>query len=286
MKRLIVTADDFGLSEPVNEAVEEAHRVGILTAASLMVTAEAAQDAVRRAKALPKLGVGLHLVFLHGVPALSPSFIPDLVGPDGRFLEDAVGFGVRLFFLPSVRRQLEAEMRAQLGLFAATGLPLDHVNGHLHFHQHPVVVGLLARLAEQYGIKAVRLPQEPPLVSWRAQREGLWRRFSSWLISANRMRVMRKRLAGAGIACNDHVFGLFDSGAMTGERIDRILKALPEGVSEIYCHPASRVWEGVGGFPEDYLCVEEFKALADPERLRRLRRDGVELIPFGALTGK
>ena len=98
MKRLIVTADDFGLSNPVNEAVELAHTRGILTAASLMVTAPAAADAVTRARRLPELGVGLHLVFVDGIPALPPTQIPDLVGKDGRFHRDPTRFGVRLFF--------------------------------------------------------------------------------------------------------------------------------------------------------------------------------------------
>ena len=106
MKRLIVTADDFGLSNPVNEAVELAHTRGILTAASLMVTAPAAADAVTRARRLPELGVGLHLVFVDGIPALPPTQIPDLVGKDGRFHRDPTRFGVRLFFSPRLQHQV------------------------------------------------------------------------------------------------------------------------------------------------------------------------------------
>ena len=147
LKRLIVTADDFGLTPGVNEAVEEGHRRGILTAASLMVTGEAAEDAVRRAKRMPRLGVGLHLVLVDGTPMLSADRIPELVGPDGRFSADIFAIGVRIFCHRAARRQVAAEIRAQLEAFRRTGLALDHVNAHHHFHLHPTVQKELLRLA-------------------------------------------------------------------------------------------------------------------------------------------
>jgi hopanoid biosynthesis associated protein HpnK len=284
VKRLIVTADDFGLAVPVNEAVEQAYSNGILTAASLMVTAPAAADAVERARRLPALGVGLHLVFVDGRPALPPAQIPDLVGPDGRFLNDPVRIGIKLFFLTAVQRQVEAEMRAQLECFRATGLPLDHVDGHHHFHQHPTVVSLIIRMAPEYDIQAVRLPHEPLWPSWRAQREGFIHRFWSWLLAASRTTGMKQRLRAAGLACNDYIFGLYDSGRMTPERINRFLAELPEGVSELYCHPATRKWQAIDGLPDDYQCVEECEALAASGHRERLWRAGVELTRFAELT--
>ena len=98
MRRLIVTADDFGLAVEVNQAVEAAHRDGILTGASLMVGAPAAADAVARAKALPSLKVGLHVVLVDGRPVLPPAAVPDLVGPDGAFIDDMPRAGVSFFF--------------------------------------------------------------------------------------------------------------------------------------------------------------------------------------------
>jgi hopanoid biosynthesis associated protein HpnK len=285
-RRLIVTADDFGLALPVNEAVEEAYTHGILTAASLMVTAPAAADAVARARRLPGLGVGLHLVLVQGLPALPAAAIPDLVGPDGRFPTDPVRIGMRIFFEPAVRRQAEAEIRAQLELFRATGLPLDHVNGHHHFHQHPSLVGCLLRLAPEYGIRAVRLPVEPPLASYRAQGEGLAGRFLGWLFSAARCLGMGRRLRRTGIACNDHLFGLHESGRMTEARVARFLEELPAtGVAEIYAHPASRPCPLPDGLPDSYQCVAEYRALASPVLRTRLAALGVERIPFAALGG-
>lgn len=282
---LIVTADDFGLALPVNDAVETAHREGILTAASLMVAAPAAEDAVRRARRLPGLGVGLHLMLMDGRPMLPPRVIPDLVGPDGRLLTDPVKIGVKLFFDREVQRQAEAEIRAQCARFMASGLPLDHVNGHHHFHQHPTVVGMLIRLAPEFGIKAVRMPIEPPGPAFRAQGDAALIRYLGWFFSAARLLRMRERLNEAGIAVNDAMFGLYDTGRMTADRLDRYLAARPAaGSTEIYCHPAVRRWIGPDALPEHYRCVEEFAAIADPARRARLAREGVRLMSFAGLA--
>ena len=122
-----MTGDDFGLTVSVNEAVEIAHRDRVLRAASLMVGGSAAEDAVERARRLPGLRVGLHLVLVEGRPVLPPAQLPDLVDADGEFSRDLVAAGFRFFFRPGARRQLAAEIRAQFEAFRATGLGLDHV---------------------------------------------------------------------------------------------------------------------------------------------------------------
>jgi len=282
-KRLICTADDFGLALPVNEAVEEAHRNGILTCASLMVTGTAATDAIRRARAMPALGVGLHLVLVDGCPALPPDEIPDLVDADGRFHRKPAMIGTRIFFQKRLQQQVEREIRAQFALFRESGLALDHVNAHHHFHQHPTIVGMLLRMAEEFGIRSVRWPVEPPLPSWRAQRQRLLFRSAAWLCSAARLLRMQQRLNRAGIGCNDAMFGLYDSGDMTPERVERFLRMLPDGVSEIYCHPATRSWQGTDTLPPDYRCVEEFQAMADPAMRKRLEQAGVKRVSFAGM---
>src|ERR1700761_7238600 len=161
MIRLIVTSDDFGASLTVNEAVELAHTQGILTAASLMVAGDAAADAMARAKRLPTLGVGLHLVLVEGRPMLPASQVPDLIDATGHFRTNMALAGVNFFFRPQVRRQLAAEIEAQFAAFAATGLPLDHVNAHKHFHLHPTIAGLILSIGARYGLAAARAPIEP-----------------------------------------------------------------------------------------------------------------------------
>src|SRR5271167_461114 len=148
-RRLIVNADDFGLSHSVNEAVIRARGEGILTTASLMVNERGFDEAVKLAKENPQLGVGLHLTLLMGHSALPPEKIPNLVNARGEFSGKPVATGFRYFFERDLREQLRAEIHAQFEKFHATGLPLDHVNGHLHLHLHPVVFQILMKDAMQ-----------------------------------------------------------------------------------------------------------------------------------------
>ncbi|WP_430390015.1 hopanoid biosynthesis-associated protein HpnK [Dyella sp. 20L07] len=222
--RLIVTADDFGLHEAVNEAVERGYREGVLRAASLMVTAPAAAEAIARARNLPGLAVGLHLVLADGKAALPPSQIPGLVDGDGNFGSRMLTDGVRFFFLPRIRQQLAAEIRAQFEAFAASGLSLDHVNAHKHFHLHPTVLSLLLSIGRDYGLRAVRLPAEPGMGPW----------LRPWLA------LMRRRLRRAGVHYNDHVFGMRHSGEMDEQVVLEVVQQLPDGLTELYLHPAVR----------------------------------------------
>ncbi len=244
--RLIFTADDFGLHEAVNAAVERGHREGVLCAASLMVSAPAAADAVRRARRMPGLAVGLHLVLADGNATLPAQRIPALVDARGQFNSAMVRNGVRYFFLPHVRRQLAAEIRAQFEAFAATGLPLDHVNAHKHFHLHPTILSLLLSIGGEFGLRAVRLPAEPGNSPW----------LGPWLA------LMRRRLDRTGIIHNDHVFGLRHSGAMDEAVLLDILERLPHGLSEVYLHPATRNDLSLG--MRHYRHSDELAALLSP----------------------
>jgi chitin disaccharide deacetylase len=232
--RVVFTADDFGLSESVNEAVERAHRDGILNAASLMVAGPAAADAVRRARALPSLRVGLHLVAIEGPAVLPAAEIPDLVDAQGQFPADRFRLGVNYFFRPRVRRQLAAEIRAQFAAFAATRLPLDHANAHKHMHLHPTVGRLMIDIGRAFGLRAVRVPAEPPAVVARCgTRVGPGgHALYHWT------RLLRRQARAAAMATNDHCFGLAWSGHMTVDRLRHLMAELPEGASEIYFHPA------------------------------------------------
>ena len=146
MKRLVVTADDFGRAVGVNEAIEEAFTRGVVTATSLMVAEPMAADAAERAKRLQGLRVGLHLVLVDGRPVLAPERVPDLVDSQGLFRQSLLRASIAFLLSPAVRRQLAMEIEAQFDAFARTGLALDHVNAHRHVHLHPVVAGLLLRL--------------------------------------------------------------------------------------------------------------------------------------------
>ena len=249
---------------PVNEAIEQACQTGILTAASLMMSAPATGDAIERARRLPNLGVGLHLVLVDGCPLLPSSAIPDLVGADGRFSTHFVRTGINIFFRSSTQRQVEAEIRAQFQAFQKTGLLLDHVNGHHHYHQHPTVLKIIIKLAREFNVRAVRVPYEPFLISWLARREGMLRRLTSALFQRHRTSRMKTMLKRANISYNDCMFGLNDSGHMNSSVLQQFLAHLPRGISELYCHPATSRWTGVDALPDSYVCEQEFEGLIDP----------------------
>jgi hopanoid biosynthesis associated protein HpnK len=283
MRRLIVTGDDFGLAVPVNEAIEAAHRDGILTAASLMVGAPASADAVERARRLPGLGVGLHLVLVEGRPLLPPEQVPLLVDAAGELPTRLVHAGLRFFFRPGVRRQLEAEIRAQFRAFRETGLALDHVNTHNHIHLHPTVLGLILDVGRDFGLKAVRLPREPAGPSWRAARKGLaGRLLQDWLLFPW-LALLRARLARAGIRSNARVFGLHDSGGMETDLVLRLLAELPEGVTEMYFHPATRRCPEIDRHMAGYRHEDELRALLSPEVRAAVQSSSIERIAFGDL---
>jgi hopanoid biosynthesis associated protein HpnK len=264
----------------VNEAIEEAHRRGILTTASLMVGVRATADAVERARRLPSLKVGLHLVLVDGSPILPPEVIPDLVNRKGKFSSHLVCAGTHFFFRRQVRRQLEAEIRAQFEAFRKTGLLLDHVNAHHHMHLHPTVLGLVLKVGRDYGMRAMRLPYEPLLPSWRASRNELLWRTGTCLLLSPWISLLKRRFRRARVHSNDFVFGMNDSGRMNLDLVLRFLRQLPPGVTEIYFHPTIPEIDRGG---KDSCNQAEYEALTSPELRQALLASGIQLIAFSDL---
>ena len=257
-KFLIITADDFGLHEAVNEAVEQASRSGVLTAASLMVGAPATADAVRRAHTLPQLRIGLHLVLADGCAVLAPHLIPALVDAAGRMDSQMFAKAVRYFLLPQVRLQVAAEVRAQFSAFAQTGLVLDHVNVHKHFHLHPSLLEIVLRIGREFGLSAVRVPYEP---MWFAARGAGWLSSVNAALLAPWMSWMKYRLHRARILHNDSIFGVAASGAMDEAKLLEIIARLPMGITEIYLHPGTRSGGSLAASMSKYRHADELAAL-------------------------
>lgn len=279
MRQLVVTADDFGLATEVNDAVEIAHTEGILTAASLMVGSAAAADAVSRAKRLAKLRVGLHLTLVEDRPVLPPAEIPDLVRIDGRLRNDVVAFGLAIMVRPSVRRQLRAEIRAQFEAYRSTGLALDHVNAHRHYHLHPAVLSEILAIGRDYGMRALRAPVEPTSVLRSVERAP---RSPASMVAAPFAAVMSERIRNAGLITTDRVFGLAWSGAMTEERIAGLLANLPPGRTEIYTHPATSLRHE--GATRGYRYAEELSALVSKRCREAIQESGAAVGGYGDLT--
>ena len=276
-KRLIVNGDDFGRSPRVNEVVIRAHREGILTSASLMVTGEAFAEAAALAGETPSLAVGLHLVLAGGRAVLPPAEIPHLVDGRGFFLSDPFRAGCRYFFSRAARRELGREMAAQFERFAATGLSLDHVDGHMHLHLHPAVFPRLLPLARRYGARGIRLPRDDFRAALACDRRFLLRK-AGWAVSFGVLsRLARRRLRGSGLSFTDRVFGLMQSGAMTEAYLLFLLGRLRAATAEIYFHPSTAAEEPLGPNPGDLA------ALLSPALRRAIAERGLILTTYTAL---
>lgn len=271
-RRLIVNADDFGRSASINEAVIHAHRDGILTTASLMVNETGCDEAVKLARETPKLGVGLHLTLLCGHSALAPDKISGLVNSRGEFSSNPVSAGIKYFFKPGLREQLRAEIRAQFEKFHATGLQLDHVNGHLHLHLHPTVFDVLMEDAEQLGIKRMRFTRDCLARSRRMSRGHWFYRLSHAAIYEWLSHRAREPLRRRGIKHAQITFGLLQNARVDEEYVLKLLPELPPGDSELYSHPSLDEFR------------HEFDALISPRVKARVKELGVELIHYNDLA--
>jgi len=284
LKQLVINADDFGIAPEVNEAVELAYRNGILRSTSLMVGAPAAADAVARARQLPDLAVGLHLVLVYGRPTLPPERVPDLVDARGEFPTDLARAGIRFFLRPGVRRQLEDEIRAQFERFAAFGLRLDHVNAQCHMHVHPTIFRLVLQVGREFGMRAIRIPREPLAIAYRAAGDRFGTRLGYAAVTAPWLALMRARARSRGIVCNDYAFGVNDAGAMTEARVLRLVESLPDGLTEMFFHPAIGPFAGADPGTERYAWSGEFAALTS-ERVRdALDQRHVARVTYGAIS--
>lgn len=280
---LIITADDFGCSTRVNAAIVRAHGEGALGAASLMVTGKAADEAVALARTHPRLRVGLHLVLVDGRAVLPPDRIPGLVDAAGDFPRSPFTAGVGYGLRPGVRAQLAAEIRAQFDRFAATGLPLDHVNGHHHLHMHPAVWDLVVAEAARRGAAGVRVTRDDLPLALRWDRRGLVARAAHAAPLAALARWCARRSAGGGLRRVDRVYGVLQVGEMTEAYLLWLLETIPPADAEILCHPGAPRGVMRDGGPDP-----ETQALLSPEvraaiAARGFRTGGYrDLAPAGA----
>ena len=268
LRRLIVNADDFGRSASINQAVIRAHREGILTTASLMVNEPACAEAVTLARENPQLGVGLHLTLLCGHSTLPAERIPGLVDARQEFTRNPVGAGFRYFFDPRLREPLRREIHAQFEKFRASGLGLDHVNGHLHLHLHPRVFRILMTDATQLGLERLRLTFDPFRLNLRLASGRLLYRILHATIFHRLVASARPVVRQRGLRHTHAVFGLLQNGRVDETYVTRLLANLPAGDSELYSHPSL-----------DEL-KPEFDALVSSRVQALVQRQGIRLIRY------
>ena len=239
MSYLIINADDFGFSDDVNTAIIQAHEEGILTSTSLMVTGDAAQNAIALAKNHPRLAVGLHLVLVCGKSVLPPAQIPHLVDSQGNFSDNPTQAGLNYQFNQATRAELRLEIAAQLEKFRDSGLNLSHVDGHLHLHVHPVILNILTEFAGEFQIKFIRLPSEELTKNLKIDRRNLLIKIV-WSIVFGQLRNYGESLLKAhNIKFADRVYGLLQTGNVSEEYLLSLIPQIEAELVEIYAHPTS-----------------------------------------------
>jgi hopanoid biosynthesis associated protein HpnK len=237
MSYLIINADDFGFSQGVNAAIIQAHEEGILTSTSLMVSGDAAQNAIALAKNHPHLAVGLHLVLVCGKSVLPPAQIPNLVDSQGNFSNNPTQAGLSYQFNPATRAELRLEISAQLEKFRDSGLNLAHVDGHLHLHVHPVILNILTEFAAEFQIKFIRLPSEELSKNLKIDNRNLFTKII-WSIVFGQLRRYGEGLLKANqIKFADRVYGLLQTGDMSEEYLLGLIPQIEAELVEIYSHP-------------------------------------------------
>ena len=232
-----------------------------------MVSGPAAADAIACARRNPTLRVGLHLVLVDGAPTLPAARIPDLVDDHGRLRSDLARLGRTIFLRPRVRAQIGAEIEAQFEAFRSTGLALDHVNAHHHYHVHPTVAQKVLAIGRRFGMRALRVPVEP--VRWLDAMEPGVRHRRHWAVAPWIPRL-RRRVRAEGLVAARQVSGIAWSGAMTEARIAAVLRTLPDGLTELYAHPATS--DHFSGASRGSRYRDELAALLSPQ-VRALVRE-------------
>jgi len=236
--RLILNADDFGLTRGVNRAIAELHRAGCLTSATLMASGAAFDDAVATARANPALGVGCHIVLTDGLPVSPPESVPTLLAPGTTTLRPKLTHFVRDLLLNRISpHEIETEALAQIRKLQSAGIAVTHIDTHKHTHLFPAVARPLLRAAEACGIRAVRNPFEAPW-SWSLGHGGTNRRVVMTLL--NRLREpfsAHPQVRDKAIITTDGSIGISATGDLTAASLREGLAALPEGTWELVCHP-------------------------------------------------
>jgi predicted glycoside hydrolase/deacetylase ChbG (UPF0249 family) len=277
LKRLIVNADDFGLAGPVNLGIIKGHREGVVTSTSLLACGAAAEEAAALAKENPGLGVGVHLCLTLERTVLDPASLPTLTR-DGRLPGSPFNF-MRRFALGLIdKKEVEAELRAQVNKAFELGVRPTHLDGHQHVQMMPGVFPILMKLADEFGIPAVRFPVGP----WRG-RVGILRALEKSALETLSL-MQAKRIKAHGLKRPDYFFGLPQTGILDMESLCDIISQLPEGTSEVMCHP---------GLRDDALAASlnwgrgwetELSAVTAESVRRCIRENRVELVNFSHLS--
>jgi hopanoid biosynthesis associated protein HpnK len=243
VRNLIVNADDLGWTDGVNRGIVEVFHRGIVTSASLLANGTAFAGGVKAAESAPGLGVGVHLNLSDGPPVADPETVMSLLNDQGEFAGGPESLLLKRARRGLVLREVEEEWDAQIQKVRDAGIEPTHVDGHKHVHMLPGLFEIALRLAKKHGIGAIRLSLEESslrtaLASGAKHRAGVVMRQG---VQARGLKLLardaRELAERAGIATADYFCGIAQTGQLTRDGVVRLLKILPEGTTELMCHP-------------------------------------------------
>ena len=236
--RLILNADDFGLTPGVNRAIAELHQAGVLTSATLMASGAAFDDAVAISHANPTLGIGCHIVLTDGDPVSPPESIPSLLGADRRSLRPKLVEFVRDLVLGRIKEaEIEIEATAQIRKLQHAGITVTHIDSHKHTHMFPQVTRPLLRVAEAHGIRAIRNPFEARW-SWSLGHGGVSRRIQMKILDQLRQSFnAQPQILFDIVRTTTGSIGVSATGDLNQQTLAEIMAKLSSGIWELVCHP-------------------------------------------------
>lgn len=287
MKKLIVNADDFGLTAGVNEAILDGHLRGVISSASLLANGEAFESAVLLARGAPRLGVGVHLNLTEGKPLASPEAVPSLIDRQGFFSRNPASLWLARSFHRVNPSEIERECRTQIEKVLAAGIEPTHIDSHKHVHAMPFLGRMVIGLAREYGIPAVRRVAETLAAlgcvvrRYPAGAPVVLRQFvtsRALAIASERATAQMERFA---VASPTHFCGLTATGFLDETVLGEIIARIPEGVSELMCHPGF-VDDDLRRMPTRLLGEREIEycALTQPAIRRLLEERDIQLVSY------
>lgn len=291
MRRLIINADDFGLTSGVNRAIMEAHEGGIVTSATLMAGGQAFEEAVALAQARPRLGVGCHIVLVDGTPLVRQTATDSLLDPRSRtagsprFREGIARFAALSLLGRLAADEIEGEATAQIRKLQASGIAVTHLDSHKHTHMFPEVFKPLLRAAKACGVRAVRNPFERVRSSQLAASPGLWRRWTEVGILGGLAKQFREAVRQADMSTPDGTFAIVATGSLDERLLRHMLEHLPDGTWELVCHPGynDRDLQGIHTRLRESR-EQELRILTSQSTRDLLSANGVEVISYRELT--
>jgi len=292
VRRLIINADDFGLTVGVNRAILEAHEHGVVTSATLMANGQAFEDAIALAQSRPGLGVGCHVVLVDGAPLLDETAVRSLLDRGGNrsghphFREGITRFGALALLRRLAENEIEAEATAQIRKLQTAGITVTHLDSHKHTHLFPRVLRPLLRAAASCGVKAIRNPFERIQGSQLAASPSLWRRWTEVGILRSLARQFREAVQQAGISTPDGTLAIAATGSLNERLLRLMVENLPDGTWELVCHPGyndadlRRVHTRLRASRE-----QELRILTSSSTRNLLEMNGIEIVSFREMAG-